>query len=197
MGVRNEIISQVEAFVAAMGRTSIKQVQTELRLTQDQAKDALFKLMERGRVIRPEYGVYAWVGNSGLSGAAVNRCWHAMTINPTWTLDDIARQAGTTVNYVRRCLVSWKKEGLVEQFGRQPSPAGGYCGVYRCTAKAKQYPNPSVSAPWAPDALTIDAVDLVRLLATGRASRFPEDHAKALALCEQIARELKQSAPNT
>ncbi|WP_027193445.1 hypothetical protein [Megalodesulfovibrio gigas] len=193
MGVRNEIIQAVAAFLGAMGKSSIKQVREELRLTEDQAKDAVHALVERGRVVKTGRGVYAWQASSGVSGSVAARVWHAMLINtPAWTLDDIARQAGTTINYVRRCLVYWRKAGLVEQYGQRSLPEGGRIKLFRTTAKAKDYPNPSVDTPWAPDALTVQAVELIRLLATGQAARIPKDCARAQALCEVIAQELRQ-----
>lgn len=195
MSVRAAIVDQVAAFVCAMGRTSIRQVKDDLRLTTDQAKDALRALEQRGRVHRPERGVYAWraLGNQQ-EGAVSSRVWHAMAINPSWTVEDVARQADTTANYVRRCMVLWKKEKLLEPFGQRSLPEGGRLKVYRLTARGRQLPNPGLHAPWAPDALTLDAVELARLVATGVAARFPREARRALALAEAIAQELRRRA---
>lgn len=186
----------VRQYAAVQTTVSRKQTREALGLAVSQV-DYVFKdLLAQGWLVKVQSGVYAFQDVSRFSREAPieDRIWKAMRINPHFSAADIARQSGSTDNYVAKKLRQYRDAGWVVHRRSQSNISGtGRVKVWSLTLQGRDRLERPVLEAYRPDPLIESAVKLNRLVCTGVATRRRVDHAKAIALCDQIKTMLSES----
>ncbi len=178
----------VRQLIGAHGGTATRaQVLSGSGLREKQVDGALETLVKAGHLQRIGRGAYSLLPDAVQDREAPieEKIWRAMRINDRWTISDIAVQAGTTPDYVRKRMRFYRAEGMVRQAGERPV-RGGSEKVWRLSLKARDRMDRPRIERWTPDPLVSAAVALNRLICTGLAQRFEEQRAEAVGLCDAI-----------
>lgn len=186
--------SQVLDLAAAAGIVRRSEICEALGCSGDQADSAIAALLEQGTLVRIGRGLYQYASppEKAPEAETEERVWRAMKINPTWTAGDVAMQAGTTLNYVRKLLRRFRADDLVRPAGRRPvdGGTGGSEKLWRVTMKGRGRAGRPVVETFEPDPLVVDAVTLNRLICTGVAQRLEAQASEALEICRRIMERL-------
>ncbi len=173
--------------VAAAGQFKRAEAISALGMTSDAVKKGIARLIASQELRRVDHGAYVYEGKKPRTLPEFEeRIWHAMRINPKWSISDIALQAGTSVDYVRKRLREYRAERVVEKAGRRKNSGTSWERLWRLTAKAqRELEAPKVEA-FQPDPLAEMAIRLARLVCNGLAGRYPDHAEEAAGLCDRI-----------
>jgi predicted ArsR family transcriptional regulator len=188
------LADRVRQFAAAAGGQFRRaECAEKLGITPDGVKKGITQLVAAKELRRVGHGVYVYEEQKARPLPEVEeRIWHAMRINPKWSVGDIALQAGTTVNYVYIRLREYRAEGLVDKVGRRKTSPTSSEKLWRLTAKAQRDLEPPKVEPFRPDPLAEAAIRLARLVCNGLAGRYPDHAEEAAGLCERIKAGLEE-----
>ena len=173
-----------------------KKIVKDLGFTETQVNSAFDTLIAQGYLKKIKYGLYEFQNNNSYFGRdkpVEDKIWHAIRINPTFTVADIARQAGSTDNYVTVRVRVYRDEGLVKQRTTKLNSSGTKrVKVWAITNKGREMiERPKVDA-FKPDPIVEQVCKLNRLVCTGRAQRNVTDQETALKLMDEIKTKLQE-----
>lgn len=185
---RNKATDVLRAYAEQAGRFTRKSARESLGITERSLDTAISTLLLAGRIERKAKATYEWVTGDRRpkrEAPVEERIWHAMRINPTWSVADIAQQAGSSVGYVLKRLRHYRAEGYVKRCGaRQVWPAGRI-RLFRLTVQAARMVEAPRIEEHKTDPLVLAAVSLNKLVCTGLV-RFPDERRRAVELCSRI-----------
>ena len=126
-----------------LGRFRPARAAKELDIEYEKIGTAVGDLKKQGWLKRVSRGVYEYVDREAASRPArkMDAVWTAMRLSPTWTVKQIARQAGVSTNYATKLVQTWRRAGWVKQAG-QKRPEFGYGReiVYRLRDRTRLSP---------------------------------------------------------
>lgn len=183
---------RVRQYLEACGRASTDQMRTDLELSSEVVAGVVAELVARDEIRREARGLYVWRGRNPAPGEVERRIWQAMRINPVWSIQEVAMQAGTSTHYVRKRLRGYLAEGFARQSGRRNTFGCGSEKLYRLTGRGQQRLAPPDTERHEPDPLIKCAVELNRLICTGRIHHSVNDFAEAVRLCVILQTSLEK-----
>jgi len=188
----------IRSYLAGRGGVgTLVEIRRDLELTEKQLETSLGTLMKQGHVRRVGRGAYELVpGGAPREAVLEQRIWTAMSINPTWSVKDIALQSGTTASYIYKRMRFYREEGYVKPAGERPLPQGSREKLWRMTMKGRQLLERPVPEQFQPDPLIVKTVALNRLICTGLAQRFEEQAREAVQLAGEIIEGLTTGRKN-
>ena len=189
----------IRSYLSGKGGTATRaEMRRDLELNEDQFDGAAWTLIKQGHIRRVGRGAYELVPGGAPPREAVleQRIWKAMSINPTWSVNDIALQSGTSPYYIYKRLRFYRAEGYVKTAGGRPLPQGSREKLWRMTMKGRRLQERPAPETFQPDPLIVKAVALNRLICTGLAQRFEEQEREALQLARDITEMLSSGREN-
>ncbi len=188
---RGKNIEPVRQFAAANGVVRKKQVADALGITVEQARYAFETLVKQGHMRKVGLGSYEFVEQRRdvREAPLEDKIWRAMRINPTFSSSDVAIQAGTTKSYFYKRLREYRAEGFVKPAGVRRVPAGTE-KLWRMTGKGRDLQDRPRVVEFRADPLVVLAVNLNKLICTGRAQRYEDARHEAQRLAAEIISEL-------
>lgn len=194
--MNDSITHAVRNYARNMHIVTAKKVSEDIGFTLNQVRHAIGLLKAQGFIKQIKYGVYEWVNNDAHIAApstVQDKVWRAIKINPTFTSQDVARQAGVGLTYAARKVREYRNHGLVEQQGWKRSESDAPIRIWRLTAKGKKFIDRPAMMVFEPDPLIETMVNLNKLVCTGVAIRRDVDRKKAISLCDEIRAKLVES----
>lgn len=137
------VANTVRHYASTVGRFRVAEAARHLGLKREQVNDAVGDLAKRGELERVDRGVYQYVDVKGRArnSPKMDAVWRAMRLSATWTISEIARQAGVTNNYARKLTLQWQRQRYLEAVGhKRLTAAPGSERVYRMINRAKLDP---------------------------------------------------------
>jgi len=188
----------IRSYLSGKGGAATRvEMRRDLDLNEDQFDGAACTLIKQGHVRRVGRGAYELVpGGAPREAVIEQRIWKAMSINPTWSVNDIAFQSGTTASYIYKRMRFYREEGYVKPAGERPLPQGSREKLWRMSFKGRQLQERPAPEVFQPDPLIVKTVALNRLICTGLAQRFEEQEKEALQLARDIAEMLSSRREN-
>jgi hypothetical protein len=188
----------VRNYAAINFTVSKKQVREALGLTVDQSKNAFDNLLKTGNLRRIGHGVYQFVDRIERPQAEImDKIWRAMKVSGPFSVAEIAKLSGSTVNYVYKRFRQYRADGFIKDAGSRPTYGTGTEKLFRLTVKGKKKAhNPRVEN-WQPDPLALAAVNLNRLICSGVAVRDKDAAIEAMGLLKVLKKGLKDVIDET
>lgn len=190
------VTNAVRNYARNMHIVTSKKVAEDLGFTQNQVSHALGLLKGQGFIKNIKFGVYEWVNNEAHIAApstVQDKVWRVLKINPVFTSQDIASQAGVGLTYAARKVREYRNAGLVEQQGWKRSFSNAPIRIWRLTTKGKKNIDRPALAVFEADPLVEKMVNLNKLVCTGMALRRDVDRKTAVSLCDEIKSKLIES----
>jgi DNA-binding transcriptional MocR family regulator len=197
--VKDSVANVVRQYAMTNKLFTRKQAVADLGFTVNQVNHAVETLRQSGLVKSISHGLLVWVESEAhrpASSTVQDKVWRALQVNPTFTTQDVARQAGVRESYAGRKVREYRNAGMVEQCGMTRSNDNAPIRKWRLTAKGKENVDRPSLIEFEPDPLVDRAVKLNRLVCTGLAIRNGVDRKKAVELCDEIKGILTESGGN-
>lgn len=193
------ITDAVRQFASGHITVTRKKVVDELGYNEKQVSTAFCTLLNQGYLKKIKHGLYEFKNGSNLGREkpVEDKIWHAIRINPEFTAAEIARQAGSTENYVSIRIRAYRDEGLVKQRRRKKNTSGtSTVKVWGLTEKGRAMIERPRFDAFKPDPIVEKVCKLNRLVCTGRAKRNVTDRKVAIKLMDEIKIELQEDFCN-
>ena len=197
--VKDSVANVVRQYAMTNKLFTRKQAVADLGFTVNQVNHAVETLRQSGLVKSISHGLQIWVESEShrpSTSTVQDKVWRALQVNPTFTTQDVARQAGVRDSYAGRKVREYRNAGLVEQCGMTKSNDGAPIRKWKLTAKGRENIERPSLVEFEPDPLVDSAVKLNRLVCTGMAIRNVVDRQKAVGLCVKIMGILTESGGN-
>ncbi len=191
------ITDAIRQYAAVNLTVTRKKVVNDLGFTEHQVNTAFTTLIDQGYLKKIKFGLYEFRSNEshfGRDKPVEDKIWHAIRINQTFTVADIARQAGTTDNYASIRIRAYRDEGLVKQRTTKLNTSGTTrVNVWAITCKGREMIERPKLDVFKPDPIVEKICRLNRLVCTGRAQRNVTDRDVAVKLMDEIKIKLQEA----
>lgn len=177
----------IRNYAAVNGLVRKKEVRDALGMEEDMVTRGFQTLMRQECLEVVERGLYRFVENINKPiPEATDKVWRAMRMSQAFSASEIAMLAGTSVDYVYKRFRIYRAEGYIKPAGVRPAGASGRTKLWRLTATGKKRAQNPSAETFTPDALTMAAVNLNRLICSGLVARDKGAADQACALAEEI-----------
>jgi hypothetical protein len=85
----------------------------------ERVRETVRDLVRAGTLCRVSLGLYEWCGDKrrGRPKAKLGELWRLMRFARQFTKEDMRYRSGATLDYIKRCLSSWRAQGLIRLVG--------------------------------------------------------------------------------
>lgn len=184
----------IRQYASVQNIVRVKQVSIDLGIHRDKVQYAIHNLVDQEYLSRIGHGMYQYQDSreNPAKCEVEDRIWRAMRINPTFSASEVARQSGSTRDYVYKRFREFRAEGIIKPAGRKSNLGGGFEKIWRLTPKGTMEAKKPNEVKFTPDPLIEDTVSLNRLICTGMVKAKEESRTAALELLEKINDGLKK-----
>jgi AraC-like DNA-binding protein len=192
-----KISVQLREIFQGLEKFSYQQIFQVLGIQDSPKRDAIrrrfHEFLKRGEIKRIGYGTYQYTGKNSLRGKPLQeRMWRAIRILKRFSAQEIARNAGASINYAQRYLKRLREEGYVEYIGKRKMETGRKENVFQVKKLAQEPPVHifNIKDPYKP--IRDNAWRFIRPIVEESIIRNPEIRKQIISLGRKIIIQIQE-----